>query len=133
MAAVAGVIIAAAELVDQLEQAKEFWDQTGLDMHIAVKKDGRLAVSTKHWSRVHYIRTGKTTEALWDVVQSVGRTIGRSLVRSEQGPYVYIPKLNVDQTQAVFDLFKDELGHENVERVLSWSWKIEDAVLPRNR
>ena len=124
------VIIEAVALVEELEKVKQFWDEKGLDMHIAVKADGRLAVSTKHWGRVHYIRSDKNPEALWSIVDDVARSVGRSLILSVQGPYVYIPKLNVGQTQEIFNRFKNLLDHNNVERHFQRSWSIEDAVLP---
>jgi hypothetical protein len=37
------------EVVEVIQQVKEYWDQTGLDMHIAVKKNKMIAVSTKHF------------------------------------------------------------------------------------
>jgi hypothetical protein len=125
----AGLIILAIELVENGEKLKGYWDETGLDMHIAVKSDGRLAVSTKHWGRVHYICTDKTPDELWVIVRQIAEEIGRSLIKSQQGPYVYIPKLNVNQTQSVFNKFKDQLGYDNVERILEWSWNISDAVV----
>ena len=124
-----GTITMTAELVSEIEKLKGYWDESGLDMHIAVKKNGMLAVSTKHWSRVHYIVTDKNTDKLWKIVKDIAKDIGRSLIKSEKGPYVYISKLNVNQTQAVFDKFKQVLG-DNVERHIQWSWNIKDAVLP---
>lgn len=124
----AGVIIEAIEIAEELEKVRGYWDDKGLDMHIAVKADGRLAVSTKHWVRVHYIKTYKTPEELWKILSKVATAIGRSLVRSKYGPYVYIPKLSIEHTQHIFDMFKKDLGH-NIDRVYEFSWDIDDAVI----
>lgn len=124
---VVSAITIASELVTEIEKLKGYWDESGLDMHIAVKKNGMLAVSTKHWSRVHYIVTDKQPDELWTVVIKVANDVGRSLIKSEKGPYVYINKLNVKQTQNIFDKFKILLG-DNIERHLQISWNIDDAV-----
>ena len=130
-------IIMLQEVVTVAEQAKGYWDESGLDMHIAVKKRGQIAVSTKHWGRVHYIVPEKSVQPndLWDnVLGPVSEEIGRKLVRSEQGDYVYIHKLSLDQTQSVFDKIKEKMallvGDLEIERHLEWSWDISDAVLP---
>lgn len=111
------------------EQAKGFWDAQGLDMHIAVKQDSRLAVSTKHWMRVHYIDTGLLPSQIWEKLNEVCKAIGRKLIKSTNGPYVYINKLNVKQTQHIFDLLKKTFG-TNITRVWEVSWDIDDAFLP---
>jgi len=126
---IVGTIALITEVVTEAEKLKGYYDDTGLDMHIAVKKNGMLAVSTKHWGRVHYIVTEKQPNEIWTIVKEVAENIGRTLIKSEKGPYVYINKLNIDQTQQVFDKFKATLG-DNVERHMEWSWNIEDAILP---
>lgn len=118
------------QVASELEAARGYWDESGLDMHIAIKQDGRVAVSSKHWARTHYIRTrGKTVQQLWQALRDVATRIGRSLVRSKYGPYVYVPKLNVAQTQDVFDRLKQELDCHDIEREWEFSWRIDDAVI----
>ena len=125
-----GTIVMTTELVSEIEKLKGYWDETGLDMHIAVKKNGYVAVSTKHWSRTHYIITeGLETDDIWLIIEEISKDIGRSLIKSDKGPYVYINKLNVKQTQEIFNKFKEKLG-DNIDRRIEWSWKIDDAVLP---
>ncbi len=120
------------EIIEEAEKLKGFWDDTGLDMHIAVKKDHKIAVSTKHWVRVHYIRTAAESyiEEIWKSVREIASDIGRTLVKSSNGPYVFINKLSETQTERVFDKFKDRFGKENVQRVWELHWEIDDAVLP---
>lgn len=124
-------IVIAIEVAEQAEKLKGYWDDTGLDMHIAVKICGTIAVSTKHWTRVHYITPTptNTVQEIWKNLGTVSDDIGRKFIRSEKGPYVYINKLNEDQTQAVFDKLKEKFGN-NVKRVWELSWDIDDAVLP---
>ena len=124
-----GLIIETIDFASEVEKIKGYWDDKGLDFHIAVKQDGRLAVSTKHWSRVHYIVTDKSPEEIWDAIKKVAAKISRNLVRSKLGPYVFIPKLNIEQSQHVFDFFKQELGY-NILRKWEFSWDIDDAILP---
>lgn len=116
-------------IIEVTEQAKGFWDAQGLDLHIAVKSDGIIAVSTKHWARVHYITTDITIDQIWLKIEMICRDIGRTLIRSKNGPYVYINKLNLVQTQHIFDLFKKTFGN-NITRVWEFDWEIENAVVP---
>ena len=141
-------------VIEQGEKLKGYWDETGLDMHIAVKKDGRIAVSTKHWSRVHYIRTQYNSgsdsgngngngsgsgscgdssggsDVIWEKLSIISKNIGRTLIKSKKGDYVYINKLNKKQTQKIFDRFKEMFG-DDVIKVWEFSWDIDDAVLPQ--
>lgn len=118
------------QVASELEAARGYWDENGLDMHIAIKRDGQVAVSTKHWARTHYIRTrDKSVEQLWQALRVVAAAVGRSLVRSKYGPYVFVPKLNVAQTQDVFDRLKQELDCYDVEREWEFTWSIDDAVI----
>jgi hypothetical protein len=131
VALVVGGIKVASDVWTEAEKLKGYWDESGLDMHIAVKRNGMVAVSTKHWGRTHYILTGIfDTDLVWSYVQQVSLEIGRTLIRSEKGPYVYVPKLTLDATQAVFNKLKELLKSENIERNFEWSWNIDDAVLP---
>jgi hypothetical protein len=126
-------IIVLQEVVAVAEQAKGYWDESGLDMHIAVKNKGQIAVSTKHWGRVHYIVPDATLEPQWlwnNVLEPVSNAVGRKLVKSLKGDYVYIHKLNLEQTQSIFDKIKEKVGKYTIERHLEWSWDIKDAVLP---
>jgi len=116
-------------VADEVKKAKKYWDETGLDMHIAVKKNGKIVVNTKHWSRNHYIVTNLDTEALWNGLGEISQNIGRKLIESQNGPYVYLDKLNVDQTQDIFNQMKDKFG-DNVERNFEWKWDISDSVMP---
>lgn len=125
----AGLIIEAVSLIGEAEKLRDYWDDNGFDFHLAVKQDGRVAVSTKHWGRVHYIVTELDVESLWDKVMSVAESCGRSLVKSSQGTYVYIPKLNKEQAQRFFDKMKVALGYK-IERKFEFEWSIDDAVLP---
>ena len=125
--------IAMVETADEgVMAAKKYWDESGLDMHIAVKNSGYIAVKTKHWGRIHYIITYDKPEELWKALEKVSIIIERKLIKSKNGPYVYLHKLNEDQTQAVFDQLKKVLkvGEENIERHIEWDWDISNAVLP---
>ena len=131
------MFITTAELVSEgIEQLSEYWDAKGLDMHIAVKEGGTIAVSSKHWTRVHYVESQLKDEcAAWDVLAGISETIGRTLVLSTKGPYVYIPKLSAAQTQAVFNHIRQAIhkatgGKTKVTRRWQLSWKIDDAILP---
>ena len=118
------------EIIEEAEKLKGFWDDTGLDMHIAVKKDHRIAISTKHWVRVHYITTNQSTDEMWKSVGKISKNIGRTLIKSPNGPYVYINKLSEIQTEQIFEKFKEYFGVKNVVRVWEIHWEIDDAVLP---
>ena len=91
----ATAIVIAEQLVNAAEKLSDYWDETGLDMHIAVKPR-TIAVSTKHWSRVHYLSTnGMTPKEVWEELKKLATEIKRKLVLSTKGPYVYVPKLNI--------------------------------------
>jgi len=126
------VLTTAETVIEALEQAKGYWDETGLDMHIAVKANKQVAVSTKHWARVHYIQTKLSPEDMWKRLAMVSNMVGRKLIRSEKGPYVYINKLNESQTKSIFDKIVSALECNNgdVTRNLQYSWNIKDAILP---
>ena len=136
----AAVVIEAIEFVEEMEKVKGYWDDKGLDMHIAVKKSkfcdngdrkrgAVIAVSTKHWARVHYLYTQKTAKELWANLAGVAGDVGRSLVKGAYGPYVYIPKLSVNQTQDIFNRIRACVGSHDIKRKFQFSWKIDDAVL----
>lgn len=129
----------AEEVVEAVEQLSLYWDAKGLDMHIAVKEnEGRgavIVVSTKHWTRVHYLETGLESAKAWEALLALAKKISRTLVASAKGPYVYIPKLSAAQTQNVFNhlktVIKEITGEDSeVTRVWEMSWEIEDAVGP---
>lgn len=125
------------EIYDQLEKANEYWDEAGLDMHIAVipfstdylNHKTKIAISTKHWARGYYINSSLSIQEVWLLIYQISQTIGRSLIKSKLGPYVYINKLNCEQTQAVIDLFKEKIGND-VYRAWEIKWDIEGAELP---
>ncbi len=123
------IIIEAIEIVEDLEKVKGYWDDKGLDMHIAIKQNGWIAVSTKHWGRVHYLKTNKEPLQLWKHIKDVALEVGRSLIKSKQGPYVYISKLGVEQTQNVFNIIRSTIGTHTISRKFQFSWDIDDAVL----
>ena len=126
------IIVGLIDVKDGAEKLKGYWDETGLDMHIAVKKDSTVVVETKHWVRKHYVQTNLNTDTIWELLGNMSNKIGRKLIRSEKGPYVYINKLSVKQTQKVFDLLIEELGvsKDDISRVWEINWDIDDAVLP---
>lgn len=132
------------QVVETMEKVKGFWDETGLDMHIAVIRSPNgsasdtIAVSTKHWFRVHYIHTknlGPNNEynAWDDVLKVISEMIGRKLIRSEKGDYVYINKLSKKQTQKVFDSIVTQLKLLNffveIERHFESSWEIDGSYV----
>lgn len=123
------------DVVTALEKVKGFWDETGLDMHIAVLENNTIAVSTKHWLRVHYIVTKNLDNAWENVLKVVSELIGRKLIRSEKGDYVYVNKLSKNQTQKVFDAIVAQCKlhdwYKRIERHWEASWKIETAYLPK--
>ncbi len=126
------VIVNLIEVKEGAEKIKGYWDETGLDMHIVVTSDKKVVVSSKHWIRVHYIQTELDSNVLWGKLEKVSDRIGRKLIRSEKGSYVYINKLNIEQTQEVFDIIVKVLGVDkgDISRVWELSWDIENAVLP---
>jgi hypothetical protein len=125
-------IVILKEVVSAAEQVKGYWDESGLDMHIAVKKSGQIVVSTKHWGRVHYLipKDKISPDDLWNILGEVSDDVGRKLIKSEKGPYVYIHKLNINQTQHIFDTIKRKIVNFTIERHLEWSWDISDVILP---
>ena len=98
------------DIVDDTEKLKGYWDESGLDLHIAIKKNGTIAVSTKHWIRVHQIQTGLTNKEILVKLGVLSIQIGRKLIKSKKGSYLYINKLNLDQTQKIFNLFEKIFG-----------------------
>ena len=124
-----GLIINAVEIIESTEKLKGYWDDKGLDMHMAVKDSKQIVVSTKHWVRVHYIISNKDTDELWKLIRTVATQVGRSLIRSNQGPYVYIHKLNAGQTQDIFNKLRRVIGGR-VRRKYQLSWNIDDAIVP---
>jgi hypothetical protein len=121
------------EIVTELEKIKGYYDDAGLDMHIAVvalaPNNTHVVVSTKHWFRVHYINVEKSASDCWDILFKISKRIGRTLIKSKKGKYVYVNKMNLEQTQSVFDILKEEFGN-NISRVWEPSWDIDDSVLP---
>jgi hypothetical protein len=127
------VIIEAIEMVEEMEKVKGYWDDKGLDMHIAVKlnKDGQsiIVVNTKHWIRLHYLYSEKNPSDIWSDLKIIANNIGRSLVKGAYGPYVYIPKLSVKQTQDIFNKIRGQIGKHRIKRKFQFSWNIDDALL----
>jgi len=126
------VIVGLMEIREEAERLKGYWDETGLDMHIAVKEDKNVMVKTKHWARNHYVSTDLEPMEIWKILGNLSGKIGRKLIRSEKGPYVYINKLNSKQTQEIFNMMIEELGatRDDISRVWEMKWDIEDAVIP---
>ena len=124
-------IVDDVNLLDQAtEKLQGFWDDTGSDMNIAIKGNGKIAISSGQLLRVSYLtpRMEKTPAELWQVLHQVSEEIGRTLVKSQQGPYVFIPKLGKHDTRRIFRKLKRAL-HADVIRKLEESWDVEDAVL----
>jgi hypothetical protein len=122
-------------IIKEAEKAKGYWDDAGLDMHIAVKKGfndmGVIAVSTKHWGRVHYLQTTLTdTNKIWNDLGIIAGEIGRTYIKSAKGTYVYLNNLNLHQTQSVFDKFKEKFGNNIKRGFPGFGWDIDSAVLP---
>jgi phage terminase large subunit len=124
------------EIIEYAEKAKGYWDETGLDMHIAVVPanelshiNTRIAVKTKHWGRKHYINSFLNPHKVWEILRQISKKVGRSLIKSQKGDYVYINKLNIEHTQSIFDIMKKEFGND-IDRVWELKWDIEGAVLP---
>ena len=122
-------------IVDTVEKIKGFWDETGLDMHIAVLRDQTISISTKHWYRVHYIKTVNLDDP-WDkVLKQISEKYGRKLIRSTKGKYVYIHKLNEIQTKEIFNeivnICEKNKWLNNIERHWELSWDIDDAYLKK--
>ena len=128
------IIVDITEIIEETEKIKGYWDDTGLDMHIAVKKNKMIAVSTKHWFRVNYIDTKLDPKEIWKRLRKVSTSVGRKLIKSQKGDYVYIHKLNDAQTKDIFDKIGNMVGcsDADVTRVWEMSWEIKDAVLPKN-
>lgn len=126
------IIVEITEIVEEGEKIKGYWDDTGLDMHIAVKENGSMVISTKHWFRVHYIDTSLDSDETWNRLRGVAENIGRKLIKSQKGQYVYIHKLNETQTKDIFDQIVTGLDcdRNDISRVWEMSWDISDAVVP---
>lgn len=125
------------ELEKDYEMAKGFWDSLGFSLYIAVKSNGSIGFSTKHWEHSIYIETEKCTPyKLWEIIGKVANSISRTLVRDNRGSYVYIPNLNETQTEDIFEKIVAELQLENIvydeQLKLEWAWDVTDAVLFRS-
>lgn len=126
------------EIVDTFEKLKGYWDNTGLDLHIAVVElpmstldnaKTHVVVSTKHWSRVHYINVNQTSKQVWKHLHQISEEIGRKFIKSTKGKYVYINKLNIEQTQNIFNIFKQHFG-TNIVRAWEMRWDINGSTFP---
>lgn len=119
------------------EKLKGYWDDCGLDFHIAVVKitnssksiKNHIVVSTKHWCRVHYIHSKFSSCDVWKHLFQISDEIGRKFIKSTKGDYVYIHKLNLEQTQSIFDLFKKHFGNK-IHRAWELKWDINGSCLP---
>ncbi len=102
-------------------------------MYIAVKRSGKITISTKYWFRVNYIIPDFLVEPdeIWEkILKPVAGEIGRTYIRSEEGNYVYLHKLNKQQTQDVFDKILSKISNLQIERHWEYTWDATDAVLP---
>ena len=124
-------IIALIKLMDEAEMLKGYWDDTGLEMYIAVKNNKMVAISTKHWWRVNYISTELEPNEIWNHLKEISEEVGRKLIKPDEGDYVYIHMLNKTQTKDIFDKIVSKLNcnNTNISRVWERSWEIDDAVL----
>lgn len=81
------VIVELMFIVEEAEKLKGYWDEKGLDMHIAVKTNNQIAVSSKHWARVYYIATyNLDTTKIWVKIGEIMKEFGRKLIKSKKGP-----------------------------------------------
>ena len=130
-------------VVDAAEKLYEFWDETGLDMKFAVCPNAgkaergtlRIAISTTHWFRVNYVICQDVTlEEIWGVFKRVGEKIGRTFVKHRDGTWMYIHKLNREQTEGVYNCLLENLESlrvdYSIERHWEFNWEIEGARLP---
>lgn len=126
-------IVTLSEINVETEHIKGYYDEQGLDMNIAVVEltstQSSVVVSTKHWSTFHYITTDQSPEDCWKTLFEISTQIGRTLIKSAKGKYVYIHKLNLTQTQSIFDILKNRFGN-NITKAWEMKWDIRDSVMP---
>ena len=126
------------EIEKDYEIAKGFWDAQGLALYLAVKRNGSVGISTKHWTDVVYLETQNSSpHELWLILGKVTDAIGRTMVRAERGSFVYIPNLNEEQTEEVYNKIVTELQSQKIifdeNLKMEWEWEVDDAVLFRTQ
>lgn len=123
------------DIIEELEKIKGYWDINGLDLYIAVVSTSltttHIIISTAHWTRVNYINVQINSKQVWEHLYTISDEIGRKFIRSTKGKYVYINKLNLQQTQDIFDTFKNKFGTD-VCRVWEMKWDINGSELPHS-
>lgn len=107
-----------------------FWDDLhAQELQIVVKENGQLGMYTKYWDGdFYYINTDMNTLQLWEIMYKVSEKINRTLIHSRlNGPWIYIPNLNRDHIQYIYNLFKEYLGDDIVVKT---QWDTEGGNVP---
>lgn len=126
--------------VEQLmEKAEQYYDSLGLALSFAVLKNNVIVLSSKHWLKNCYIEVEQVDDdknfvyGLWDIISTVSRDINRELERTPpETNFVFISKLNRDQTQKVYDALVKQLGERKldfdvIEQYNLFGWDINDT------
>lgn len=121
-----------------LEQGEQYYDSLGLSLSMAILNDNVIVLSSKHWLRNCYIEIQQVDDdkkfvfGLWDILTTVSRNINRELDRNDnETKFVYISKLNRDQTQKVYEAIIEEiedrrLDFDVVERYNFFGWNVNE-------
>lgn len=103
-------IVIAEKYYDILES---YYDAWGLCLSIAILKDNRIALSSKHWLKNYYIECDNCD---WDIIKDVAKTIDREISHnSHDTTYVYITNLNREQTTNVYNLIVSKLREKQID------------------
>lgn len=121
-----------------LEKTEQYYDSMGMALSMAILKDNVIVLSSKHWMKNCYIEVqqidddDKFVYGLWDVLVQTSRNINRELERSNgETKYVFIPKLNRQQTTKVYEAIIQELQDRKldfdvVEQLNFFGWNVTE-------
>ena len=126
------IIYTTMEIIESQEKVKGVWDSNGKYMNIAVKTNNTIAIYTPYWPQVHYIPSSSDTQGIWKSLGQLSDKIGRKLVKSNKGRYVYIDHLNTFQIQDIVAMLLKIINTQSCDIVKVWElqWDISDATLP---
>jgi len=122
-----------------LNQTEEYYDSMGMALSMAVLANNTIVLSSKHWLTNYYIEVqqpdndAKFVYGLWDIIVQTSRNINRELDRSaNEDKYVFISKLNRDQTKKVYDSMIKELEDRKldfdvVQQYNIFGWNVTDT------
>lgn len=115
-------IVIAEKYYDILEN---YYDSWGLCLSIAILKDNRIALSSKHWLKNYYIEYANPD---WNIIRDVAKTINREITHnSNDNSHVYITNLNREQTANIYELIINKLKENqinfDVSECLEFTWQ----------